>query len=52
MLGGMMAKKMAQKKAADGKTTTAFLTATTEVLKVTTDVTAADVAIPAGFKEK
>ena len=53
MLGGFMAKKMAQKKAADaeGTPSTAFLTATNDVLKVTTDVTAADVAVPAGFKE-
>jgi len=28
-----------------------FMTATTEVLKVVTDVTPADVAVPAGFKE-
>jgi hypothetical protein len=27
------------------------MTTTSEVLKVTTDVTAADVAVPAGFKE-
>jgi hypothetical protein len=48
MLGGMLAKKMAKKD--DGKGSP-FLTATTEVLKVTTDVGAQDVAVPAGFKE-
>lgn len=47
-----MAKKMAQKKGADGTASTAFLTTTTEVLKVTTDVAAADVAIPAGYQQK
>lgn len=53
MLGGLMAKKMQKKVAGDGDTKgrTSFMTATTEVLKVTTDVTPADVAIPAGFKE-
>ena len=54
MLGGMMARKMAQKKTGDagGKPSSAFLTTTNEVLKVTTDVTAADVAIPAGYQQK
>jgi hypothetical protein len=47
MLGGMLAKKMAKKD--DGKGSP-FMTATTEVLKVTTDVGAQDVAVPAGFK--
>jgi hypothetical protein len=58
-LGGMfggLAKKMAQKKMAGGedeaKPRATFMTTTHEVLKVTTDVSAADVAIPAGFKEK
>jgi hypothetical protein len=53
-LGGL-AKKMAQKKMggdSDVKPRATFMTATTEVLKVTTDVTAADVAIPAGFQSK
>jgi hypothetical protein len=50
MLGGMMAKKMGQNKADEGKGSP-FMTSTNEVLKVTTDVTAADVAVPAGFKE-
>jgi len=53
MLGGF-AKKMAQKRSGgDGtpKPRTTFMTTTHEVLKVVTDVTAADVAVPAGFKE-
>ena len=53
LLGGF-AKKMAQKKAGGddtNKTRATFMTATTEVLKVVTDVTPADVAVPAGFKE-
>jgi hypothetical protein len=54
LLGGF-AKKMAQKKMggdSDVKPRATFMTATTEVLKVTTDVTAADVAVPAGFQSK
>jgi hypothetical protein len=54
LLGGF-GKKIAAKKAAGGdeagKKSAAFMTATTEVLKVVTDVTPADVAVPAGFKE-
>ena len=53
MLGGF-AKKMAQKRSGgDGtpKPRTTFMTTTHEVLKVVTDVTAADVAVPAGFRE-
>jgi hypothetical protein len=53
MLGGMMAKKMAAKKKDDevkGRAT--VMTMTSETLKVTTDVSAADVAIPAGFQQK
>jgi hypothetical protein len=53
LLGGF-AKKMAQKKMGGdepAKTRATFMTATTEVLKVVTDVTPADVAVPAGFKE-
>jgi hypothetical protein len=54
LLGGL-AKKMAAKKVAGGddasKPRATFMTATTEVLKVATDVSPADVAIPAGFKE-
>jgi hypothetical protein len=51
MLGGLMAKKMAGQKKDDDGAPKPFMTSTTEVLKVTTDVAAADVAIPAGFKE-
>ncbi len=54
MLGGF-AKKMAQKKMAPpedaNKPRATFMTMTTEVLKVVTDVPPADVAVPAGFKE-
>jgi hypothetical protein len=55
-LGGLMsglAKKAAQKKFGDGDPTprTTVMTSTTEILKVVTDVSAADVAVPAGFKE-
>jgi hypothetical protein len=53
LLGGL-AKKMAQKKMGGDeppKARATFMTATTEVLKVVTDVTPADVAVPAGFKE-
>jgi hypothetical protein len=54
LLGGF-AKKMAQKKMGgegDVKPRATFMTSTTEVVKVTTDVTAADVGIPAGFQSK
>jgi hypothetical protein len=56
-LGGLVggfAKRMAQKKAGgdDTKPRTTFMTTTNEVLKVATDVSAADVAVPVGFKEK
>jgi hypothetical protein len=54
LLGGL-AKKLAVKKVAGGddasKPRATFMTATTEVLKVATDVSPADVAVPAGFKE-
>jgi hypothetical protein len=53
MLGGF-AKKMAAKKMGGDeapKARATFMTTTHEVLKVVTDVTAADVAVPAGFKE-
>lgn len=52
LLGGF-AKRVAKKKAEGEPTTRAtFMTGTTEVLKVTTDVSAADVAIPPGFQQK
>jgi hypothetical protein len=54
LLGGF-AKKIAAKKMGGGddanKPRATFMTATTEVLKISTDVSAADVAVPAGFKE-
>jgi len=54
LLGGF-AKKMAAKKMGGGddanKPRATFMTMTTEVLKISTDVSAADVAVPAGFKE-
>jgi hypothetical protein len=53
LIGGfgkkMAAKKMGGDEAAKPRAT--FMTGTTEVLKVVTDVSAADVAVPAGFKE-
>ncbi len=51
MLGGMLAKKMGPKKDDAGKARGTFMTSNHEVLKVVTDVTPADVAVPAGFKE-
>ncbi len=53
LLGGF-AKKMAAKKMGGddaNKPRATFMTMTNEVLKVVTDVTPADVAVPAGFKE-
>jgi hypothetical protein len=50
-LGGMLAKKIGPKKDDSGKGRSTFMTSNHEVLKVVTDVTAADVAVPAGFKE-
>jgi hypothetical protein len=53
LIGGfgkkMAAKKMGGDEAAKPRTT--FMTGTTEVLTVVTDVSPADVAVPAGFKE-
>ena len=54
MLGGF-AKKMADKKMNSGdanKARATVMTSTNDVLKIVTDVSAADVAVPAGFKEK
>jgi hypothetical protein len=52
--GGLM-RRAAQKKMEGGgggpKDRATVMTSTTEILKVVTDVTAADVAVPAGFKE-
>lgn len=60
-LGGFLAKKMMKKKvepppdpaagqAAPNRQT--FMTSSTEVLKIATEVAAADVAVPAGFRER
>ncbi len=50
-LGGMLAKKIGPKKDDAAKPRVTFMTMNHEVLKVVTDVTPADVAVPAGFKE-
>src|SRR5262249_21159414 len=54
LLGGF-GKKIAAKKAGGGddanKQRATIMTSTTEYLKIVTDVSASDVAIPAGFKE-
>jgi hypothetical protein len=50
-LGGMLAKKIGPKKDDAAKPRVTFMTMNHEVIKVVTDVTAADVAVPAGFKE-
>ena len=49
MIGGLA--RRARKQDDEPKARAPFMTSTTEVLKVTTDVAAADVAVPAGFKE-
>jgi hypothetical protein len=49
LLGGLARK--AAKKDDEPKARTTFLTSTNEVLKVTTSVSAADVAVPEGFKQ-
>jgi hypothetical protein len=53
LLGGIAKKAATKKMSGDnaGKARSTFMTGTTEVLKVVTDVTPTDVAIPAGFKE-
>jgi hypothetical protein len=51
-LASALAKKAAQKKfEGDPTARTTVMTSTTEILKVITDVSATDVAVPAGFKE-
>jgi hypothetical protein len=53
LLGGL-SKKIGPKAGSDddaGKPRATFMTTTHDVLKVSTDVSAADVAVPAGFKE-
>jgi hypothetical protein len=51
--GGFAKRAAAKKMGADepAKTRTTLMTTTTEVLKVVTAVSAADVAVPAGFNE-
>jgi hypothetical protein len=52
MLGGLAKKKLEKKDEGDAKSNrSTFMTSTSELIKVTTDVAAADVAVPAGFKE-
>lgn len=53
LLGGFAKKVAAKKMGGDdaNKPRATFMTMTSEVLKVATDVSAADVAVPAGFKE-
>src|SRR5438477_2464146 len=48
---GIMRRAAQKKMEGDPKPRTTVMTATTEVLKVVTDVAASDVAVPAGFKE-
>jgi hypothetical protein len=56
LLGGL-ARRAAQRRGngqngqEENKTRATIMTSTTEVLKVSSDVTAADLALPAGFKE-
>jgi hypothetical protein len=50
-IGGFLAKKM-MKKGDPGDPRTNLMTSTTELLKVTPGATAADVAVPAGYKMK
>jgi hypothetical protein len=53
LLGGIAKKAAAKKAGGDSgpERRATFMTSTTEILKVATDLTAADVALPAGFKE-
>jgi hypothetical protein len=56
-IGGMLAKKMMHKKQDDSSaggspSRSPLMTTTTEVLSVSTDVTADAVSVPAGFKQK
>jgi len=53
LLGGL-ARRATQKRAAgpeENKTRATFMSSTTEILKISTDVAATDVSVPAGFKE-
>lgn len=51
LLGGL-GKRMAKKGEAEPKTRAIVMTTTHEVLKISSDVAATDVALPAGFKER
>jgi hypothetical protein len=51
-LGGMLARKMAKKDTSEAKPRTLIFTTEHEVQEVSTTVAAADIDIPAGFKEK
>lgn len=51
-LSGMLARKMMKTDAGDAKARSVIFTMNHEVLEVTTSVAAADLEIPAGFKEK
>lgn len=50
-LGGFARRAVKKKVEGDPKQRATIMTSTTEILKLTTDVTASDVAVPAGFKE-
>ncbi len=50
-LGGFARRAVKKKVEGDAQQRSTFFTGTHEVLKVTTEVAAADVAVPAGFKE-
>ena len=49
IVGGLMRRAVVKKEEAKSRVT--FMTTTNEILRVTTDVAAADVAVPTGFKE-
>jgi hypothetical protein len=51
LIGGFARKAAAKKMQGENKPRSTFMTSTIEVLKVSTDVAAADIAVPAGFKE-
>ena len=50
-LGGFARRAVKKKVEGDPKQRATIMTSTTEILKLTTDVAASDVAVPAGFKE-
>lgn len=57
LVGGLFAKKTAKKKAEPPPAAAAgnrqlFMTSTTEVLKISTEVAAGEVGVPAGFRER